>query len=380
MTAKDYTEIYNGDRYCLMCRHVCPVERMTKREATSPHGWALLVASVQRGLTTWNSETVDTLYQCADCGLCQANCVSDRPLPYAIVAARASVVEQGAMPESVTKLDEALRNGGNPYALSGGGTTYLKSPGTSSEEYGEAFSPVVGLYVGAVVASGGMGAVMAAEKLIQAAGFRAVLLDAGRSSVYLPYTVGLWDTARMLGKETLDDIQQAGVGEVVTLSKQDAHAFRHLYTELGIDLPEALHVTEFTEWLLPLLVSGKLQVRQTRLDGAVYHDPCQTPRLQEGGTTARKLIEMLTGSAPGEMFWRGKQAQPCGAIGGFEFTQPWLAEKLARTRIDDARQAGATLVITEDPVCATHLSRYAEGLPVVNLVEMLAENLEVTGG
>ena len=42
-------------RYCLMCRHVCPVERVTKREATSPHGWALLIASVQRGLLAWDA-------------------------------------------------------------------------------------------------------------------------------------------------------------------------------------------------------------------------------------------------------------------------------------------------------------------------------------
>src|SRR5436305_11892054 len=98
---RDYKAIYDGDRYCVMCRHVCPVERMTKREATSPHGWALLIASVDRGLAEWDGDTVDTLYQCADCGLCQANCATNRPLPATIVAARASVVEQGAMPASV---------------------------------------------------------------------------------------------------------------------------------------------------------------------------------------------------------------------------------------------------------------------------------------
>src|SRR5262245_16012993 len=114
--AKDYTPIIDGDRYCLMCRWACPVERVTKREATSPHGWALLIASQQRGLIGWEAEPVDTLYQCADCGLCQANCATDRPLPAAIVAARAAVVAQGAQPESVRQLDASLRRWGNPYA------------------------------------------------------------------------------------------------------------------------------------------------------------------------------------------------------------------------------------------------------------------------
>src|SRR2546430_15601625 len=89
------TETTEGCRYCLMCRHVCPVTRVTHNEATSPHGWALEIASVRRGQLRWDAETVDLLYQRADCGLCQAVCGTDQPLPQAIVAARAQVVPAG---------------------------------------------------------------------------------------------------------------------------------------------------------------------------------------------------------------------------------------------------------------------------------------------
>ena len=74
-------------RYCLMCRHVCPVGHVTNLEPLTPHGWGLTIASVQRGLMTWNTETVGVLYHCADCGTCRANCVTDQPLPEAIAAA-----------------------------------------------------------------------------------------------------------------------------------------------------------------------------------------------------------------------------------------------------------------------------------------------------
>ena len=40
---------------------------------------------------TWNAETADVLYQCADCGLCRTHCITDRPLPEAIALARAEV-------------------------------------------------------------------------------------------------------------------------------------------------------------------------------------------------------------------------------------------------------------------------------------------------
>src|SRR5512135_3743401 len=98
-----------------MCRHVCPVERVTKPEATTPHDWALLIASVIRGSLQWDADTVDTLYQCSDCANCQANCATDRPLPAALKAARAEVVRVGKQPASVRELERKLREWGNPY-------------------------------------------------------------------------------------------------------------------------------------------------------------------------------------------------------------------------------------------------------------------------
>ncbi|HEX5692960.1 MAG TPA: (Fe-S)-binding protein, partial [Roseiflexaceae bacterium] len=98
-----------GCRYCLMCRHVCPVTRVTYNEATSPHGWALTVASVRRGLLEWNAETADLLYQCADCGLCQSFCATDQPLPYAIVAAREEIRAAGHAPAAVAEVEAMLR-------------------------------------------------------------------------------------------------------------------------------------------------------------------------------------------------------------------------------------------------------------------------------
>ena len=109
MTHHAVIDTTEGCRYCLMCRHVCPVTRVTYNEASSPHGWALAITSVRRGLLEWNAETADRLYQCADCGLCQSFCVTDQPLPDAIVAARAEVVAAGHAPGRVAEIDAALR-------------------------------------------------------------------------------------------------------------------------------------------------------------------------------------------------------------------------------------------------------------------------------
>jgi Fe-S oxidoreductase len=361
-TIPDYTEIYEGDRYCLMCRQACPVERVTKREATSPHGWALLVASVKRGLLEWDADTVDTLYQCADCGLCQANCVSTRPLPAAIVAARATVVERGSAPASVHTVNESLQKRGHPY----GEAFHNPFSGRAGRQAD------VGLFIGAATTAERPQAVEAAIKLLDAAGIEHTLVSTSRSGVYLPYALGLWDTAATLAKDTLEEIACKGVKKIITLSREDAHAFQHIYKEIGVDLPAELQVLELIEWLAGALASGSLHPGMLDLEGYVYHDPAHTPRISGGAATSRKVLAEVTGAKVGEMLWRERVAAPAGTVGGFQWTQPALAEKLTRARIEEAKSAGAAGIVTEDPQCAAQLARYAEGLPVVNLVELLA--------
>src|SRR6476660_8468226 len=99
-------------RFCWMCRHVCPVGLVTSRETLTPHAWALTIESVKRGQLSWNRETADVMYACADCGLCRSHCVTDQPLPDAIVEARAEIVRRGVAPAVVAEIDRKLRTYG----------------------------------------------------------------------------------------------------------------------------------------------------------------------------------------------------------------------------------------------------------------------------
>ncbi len=362
-TFQDYIPIYDGDRYCLMCRHVCPVERVTKREATTPHGWALLIASVIRGSLAWDADVIDTLYQCSDCANCQANCATDRPLPAALKAARAEIVRLGKQPASVIEIDRKLRDWGNPYGAN-------HRSGQNDKVSGE-----VGLYVGAAAQFLRLEAIAAAQKLLSATGIDPVVLSAGRSSGYLPYALGLWDTARDLAQQTLDEIQSSGVHEVITLTAEDAHAIKHVYYELGLMPPRDVRVRQIAEYLAPRVSQGELTIRPLAMPTATYHDPCHALALPDHAAAARQLIVALTGAAPREMLWREQRAAPCGATGGLEFTQPWLAEALAKKRLEGARDIDAAVVLTDDPHCASHLAQHAGDLRVQNLIEVLAQQL-----
>ncbi|MFN8455501.1 MAG: (Fe-S)-binding protein [Anaerolineae bacterium] len=173
-------------RYCLMCRHVCPVTHVTRSEVTSPHGWALLIASTRRGLAEWNQETVGILYHCADCGMCRAHCVTDQPLPLAINASRAEVVAQGAAPAKVSELRQKFQQWGNAYV------EVAPAPVSGTGE--------TALLVGPIAHHFQRSTVEAAQKLLAAAGVEAVPIALGRESPYMANTMGLIEEARQLAR------------------------------------------------------------------------------------------------------------------------------------------------------------------------------------
>jgi Fe-S oxidoreductase len=347
-----------GCRYCLMCRHVCPVTRVTYNEATSPHGWALEIASVRRGLLEWNAETADLLYQCADCGLCNAFCVTDQPLPEAIMAARAEVVAAGRAPAAIAEVDAMLR--------------------TLRAQRSEAAGPSeVALFAGAGIPERDAATLAAARRLLRALELDHTLVGADHSSAYLAYTLGLHDTARELAHAAVAEMRQAGVRTLIVLAPEDAYTLRKIYPLLGEPLPEGLQVIELTELLARQLDEGRLRLRAAPIELA-YHDPCHAPRVRDGWDAPRRLLAAATGSPPREGFWRERRAAPCGASGGLPWTQPPLADKLARAALSDATASGARMVVTEAPGCLAQLRRVAPPeVQVRGLYELLAEQIEI---
>ena len=316
-------------RFCLMCRHICPVTRVTFNEATSPHGWALAVSSARRGLLEWDAETANLLYQCADCGACQSFCVTDQPLPDAIVAARADLLAQNrphpALPETMPTRDLGV-------------------------------------------------ALEAARALLETLAIGEPLV-APEQDIGLAYTLGLHDMARAAAQTLADNLARGGARRLLVLAPDDAHTLLHIFPRLHVALPDGAQVIELTALLANLLDEGRLRLRRGNFDVA-YHDPCQTPRFEGRWRAPRRLLAALTERPIQESFWREQRAASCGASGGLLLTQPRLASDMARAALADATRGGARTVVTEAPGCLAHLRAHAgDDVEVKGLYELLAQHV-----
>lgn len=352
-----------GCRYCWMCRQACPVGHVTARETYTPHGWALMIESVARGQLSWTREAVDVMYACADCGLCQAHCATDQPLPVAINRSRESIAAAGGAPPAVYELDRQLRAHRSAYGTSTPAATVARG--------------AVALFVGEAAFHLQPMAVEAALALLKAAGVSPVLIGAGRASGLLANTVGLRSAAQALAADVVAEVQASGASEVLVLGPADKWTFTEVFGErLGVAWPAAVVVREVVDVLAAALAEGRLTLRSQAVGSYAYHDPCHTPRLGRTRPAPRALLAAALGaSGARDLLFREHRAHPCGAIGGLEFTHPDVADKLADARLEDATRAGAALLVTDEPACLHKLSGRPSSMPVRGLYDLLAERL-----
>ena len=351
-------------RHSLMCRHVCPVGNITRLETLSPHGWAQLIALERRGLSSWNEDAVDALYQCADCGSCRTHCVSSQPLPDAIVAARAEVVLKDVAPSAVYEIGRLLRTWENPYAQ--------KQPDPADDPAEAA------LFVGDDTRFLRPTLLEAALKLLHFVGIKPALIGKGRNSGLLASSLGLPGIARDLARSTLAELEATGAKRLFVLSPGHFYSFGQLYDErLGIPMPPSVELLEVIPYLAEQLEAGVLRLNPTEdTTPYAYVDPTHSVRVTGRYEAPRKMLCAVLQEPAIELFWRKERAYPCGNV-ALEFTASRIADELTKARLADAARAGAQGVISEGPGSLTHLDRYASayGLRVRGLYELLADQL-----
>ena len=364
MPIENVIDTIENCRYCLMCRHVASVENVTHKETYSPHGWALVIASVKRGLLEWDADTVDVIYSAPDHGNSRAHCATEQPLPEAIAEVRAEIVSQQLAPAVVYEIDESLREFGTPYAQ--------RKPGVVAGK------GKIALFVGDEAQYLWPKTLAVVSDLLVTLGINPVMIGLGRNSGYLPSSLGLKDTAIQLAEATLAELKETGAERLLVLSPGDYFTFNQLYDErLGIDFPAKVELLELTTLLAERLEGGEIGFNKyTQATPYAYVDPTHAVRVPERHDRPRQLLSAVMSGPAKELFWRRERGHPVGNT-GLRFTQPDIAGKLTAARLEDAKHSGAKLLVSDDPGTIQQLDGAAEsfGLEVRGLYDLLFEHL-----
>ena len=364
MQLQTVSDTIENCRYCLMCRHVCPVGHVTRKETLTPHGWGLMIASVDRGMISWNEETLRVLYSCADCGTCRSHCVTDQALPDAIAATRAKVATHEMAPARIKEVHKALQEWGNPYEQ----ISPEKTNGQAK----------VAVFVGDDAKFLQQETMDHVIKLIESTGVKPMLIGIGRNNGHLASSLGFPETAKNLIQATLDELRASQAKHLLVLSPGDHYVFDRLFKErLDGQWPEDIKLQEVVAYLLEKQGSGELKFRPSNDDRPyAYVDPTHSLRVPGRFVAPRRLLSLIMPGDGRELFWRKERSHPSGN-GALQFTNPHISDHLAYARLADGRDSGAQLLITEDPGCLHHLDKFANrfGLKMQGFYELLADHL-----
>ncbi len=188
-------------------------------------------------------------------------------------------------------------------------------------------------------------------------------------------------------KDLFEEITEEGVEKyneykakrIVTLSP---HCLSALKKFEGLNA-EVIH---YTELLAELIDSGKLTIPGEMAKKIVYHDPCYLGKQNDIYDEPRKILKSISGVELVE-FDRCRERSLCCEGGGGKM---WVEseskkERLAETRIKDAKALEADIVAVACPFCVLTLDDAVKGLGfeeemrVAEIMELLGELLESEG-
>ena len=134
----------------------------------------------------------------------------------------------------------------------------------------------------------------------------------------------------------------------------------------------AARVRDVTEFLDELgIVPPKHPVKVK----ATYHDACHLAHAQKIVDAPRRLLAQIPGLDVRPL----KESELCcGAAGTYNLTEPEMAGRLSRRKLDNIRQTGASVVVTANAGCILQIAREArrqgEVLQVVHPIELLDQS------
>ena len=131
---------------------------------------------------------------------------------------------------------------------------------------------------------------------------------------------------------------------------------------------EGLDVMHISHLLDNLIKENRLSLKKADIN-VTYHDSCHLGRHCNVYDEPRNVIESVADLI--EMENNREDGICCGAGGGVKSAYPELAEQMAKSRIEQAKQTGCKTLVTPCPFCKLNLEN--EEIEVLDLTEFLVK-------
>lgn len=193
------------------------------------------------------------------------------------------------------------------------------------------------------------------------------------------YYAGFVDEYSAHANENFEKFKSAGVKKIIGLIPACTASLRDIYPRYvkGYDLEVDHFVKAVSERMGELKNKPRLKIKTV----VAYHDPCQLSRYLGLVEEPREILGQIEGLELREpdSEQRGSWSTCCGG-GGLEASNPQLAKRLGKRRMEELLETEASVILSHCPACVMQLRGAAKGLrakvKVMDFVELLWESLD----
>jgi Fe-S oxidoreductase len=191
------------------------------------------------------------------------------------------------------------------------------------------------------------------------------------------YEIGQMGEFTKYAEHNIEAYNSAGVSKVVVSCSDGLSHIKLLYPQVNIKMNfEVLHMVEYLDQLIKegrLKFTGKVPMKVT------YHDPCHLGRYAGIYEPPRNILRNIPGLELIEMERSRDYAWCCGAGAGVKQAYPDFALWTAEERIKEAKETGATALVTSCPWCERNfkdaIKEFGEKLEVYDIAEIARKAL-----
>jgi Fe-S oxidoreductase/nitrate reductase gamma subunit len=382
---RDFTwkDIFDADACtgCKRCQDRCPAHATGK--PLSPMNMIRQVGETAEANPEESLLEVigrDAIWACTTCRACQDICPANNEHVNKILELRRNLtlMEGGFPGDEVRTAVNNIEVNGNPfglaYAARGDWSEGLR---VSHMENGEEADILY--FVGCYASFDRRNREIARSfvKICAAAGVRVGILGKEEKCCGEPLRkLGNEYLYQMTAADNIELIKGYGVKRIVTTCPHCFNTLSRDYRDLGMELP----VEHYSTYLNGLLMAGRLSLTPEPFE-ATYHDSCYLGRYMDIIDQPRNILQ-LAGARIREMDASGYDSFCCSAGGGRILAEEKLGTKISETRVQMARDTGASLLITNCPFCLTMFEDgiktggHEGNLVVKDLAEIIAARLQ----
>ncbi|NVM38041.1 MAG: (Fe-S)-binding protein [Candidatus Lokiarchaeota archaeon] len=395
MNEQEYNEMIKRCLRCSICKwipqlqiksqkyaSICPSIDMFNFHAYSAGGRIIIALALEMGRLKPSKELMEIVYKCTECGGCDVSCKflnTLEPLEI-IVKLREKLVSlgYGPMPKQ-QKYIKSIKNSNNPYNEPHENRLNWLSNDIKIEPDAKVL-----YFVGCTSSYRRKEIANATARVMNAANYPFKILIENEYCCGSPI-LRTGDKKSFINQvnKNIDIIEKKGIETVV-------FSCAGCYDTFKVDYPlereynfKILHTTELFN---DLIEKSKLELNNQVLHTVTYHDPCHLGRNSEpyekwdgeslqmmplvsinmpekpkrcGANgiynSPRNLLNKIPGLKFIEMERIKEYSYCCGAGGGVKSAFPEFALKTAKTRIEEAEDTGAEIIISACPFCSTNL-------------------------